>query len=215
MIDPIIITGCPRSGTSIIASVIQAGGAFLGEISKRGMYENDRIREEVIKPYLKMVCVDPRVQNPLPVIDTLFTPKNWKESIENILIQQGYTSGIWAYKGSANLIWPVWNKAYPKAKWIIVRRRTGDIIQSCMKTGYMTAYSTEKGWLNWVHEHEKRFIEMMEAGLNCKIIWPERMTQGDFTQIREMLDWLGLHWDKSIIGLVNNQLWNSQKERNK
>ena len=113
-----------------------------------------------------------------------------------------------------SLIWPVWNIAFPNAKWIIVRRRTGDVIQSCLKTGYMTAYAEEAGWLEWVHEHEKRFVEMIEAGVNCKIIWPERMIHGDLQQLYEVIDWLGLTWKKEALDFINPQLWKeNQKER--
>jgi hypothetical protein len=129
----------------------------------------------------------------------------------------GYKRGAWMYKDSKiGLIWPVWNLAFPNAKWIIVRRRTGDVIQSCLKTGYMTAYENETGWLDWVHAYEKKFVEMIEAGVNCKQIWPERMIMGDFKQLYETIDWLGLTWRKEALDFIDPLLWNKhQKERSK
>jgi hypothetical protein len=224
---PILITGCPRSGASIIASAISLCGAFSGEISKRGMWSNDVIREEIVKSYIRDLKYDTFGQYPLPITNDLIFPMNWGEKVEKVLLKQGYQKGKWMYKDPlSSLIWPVWNYAFPNAKWIIVRRRTGDIIQSCLKTAYMFAFESKEnqkavgvsdekeGWLWWEHEYEKRFVEMIEAGLNCKIVWPERMIYGDYTQMYEMLDWLGLKWNKEVINLIDPLLWYSkQKEK--
>jgi len=189
MIDhtPILITGCPRSGATTIAATINACGAFGGRMSKRGMYCNDRISCEMVKPHLKHNISD-----------------IWEFRINNILIQQGYTGGPWMYKDSNNsLIWPVWHNVFPNAKWVIVRRRTSDIINSCMKTTYMTQHYTKDGWANFVHQYEDKFLQMVEAGLNCKFIWPERMVNGDYQQMREILNWLGLSWKNEVVNLIN------------
>lgn len=196
---PILITGVPRSGTSMIAATINICGAFGGEMSKRGRYSNDYIREEIVKPYLKYGerCKFSR----LDITDGLLT--------------EGYKDGAWMYKDS-NLpyCYQLWNKEFPNAKWVIVRRKPVDIIQSCMKTKYMTAYSTEEGWLSMIHDYEKKFVEMIQEGLNCKVIWPERMVQGDYQQIYELCDWLGLPWKKEALQFINSLLWgNKLKER--
>ena len=120
--------------------------------------------------------------------------------------------------------WPIWNYAFPNAKWIIVRRKTSDIINSCIRTGFMRAFSIKgnqkavgvenewDGWLWWVHQHEQRFIEMMQAGLNCKVIWPERMVDGDYSQIKEMLEWLGLEWGSEIMDFIEPKLWKARQK---
>ena len=166
--DPILITGCPRSGASIIGSVINLSGAFGGEMSKRSMFTNDRIREEIIYPYFDSIQMDRLGQYPLPDTDNLFIPPNWRGQVQRVMIDEGYNGmegGRWMYKDARlSLTWPIWNYAFPNAKWIIVRRRTGDIIESCLKTGFMTAFgftakqaavnvTTERdGWLWWVHQ---------------------------------------------------------------
>jgi hypothetical protein len=188
----------------MIAATINMCGAFGGNMSKRGMYGNDRIREELVKLYLDMIKVNLE-----------YIPVNWGISISAIMEEEGYKQGAWMYKDS-NIcqMWKVWNYAYPDAKWVIVRRRTGDIVQSCMKTGYMTTYDTEEGWLGMVHDYEKKFVEMITEGLNVKIIWPERMVNGDYRQLFELCDWLALPWKKEALGFIDSLLWKSkQKER--
>lgn len=244
---PIFITGIERSGTTVIARIIESCGVYTGNVSE--MCENIRIKEMVDQYYLnshiptnsifKMVqyksSSKASLNSQYPLLNTkeICIPVNWKYTIKDQLefeITKKQENRLWMYKSNRLCqMWPVWNYAFPNAKWIIVRRRTGDIIQSCLKIAYMNAFkdlqiqkaigvnNEKEGWAWWVHEHEKLFVEMIEAGLNCKVIWPERMVNGDYSQIFEMLEWLGLKWNDDIIPLTNKLLWNSpqMKERSK
>lgn len=220
--NPIFITGVERSGSTIIAKIINMCGAFSGNTTE--MMENKGIKEIVDSLYIDMDC-NPNGQFPLPYTEGLMIPCDWKKLI-NAVINKENGKGQWMYKSSRICqIWPIWNYAYPNAKWIIVRRRTGDILASCEKTAFMTAFKNEQirkiirannereGWLWWVHEHEKRFVEMIEAGVNCKVIWPERMVYGDYGQIYEMLEWVGLEWKKDIIDFVDPLLIKTRKKK--
>lgn len=209
--SPILITGVPRSGTSMIAATINLCGAFGGEMSKRGMNSNDRIREEIVKPYLIEVGIHKDGLSPRGL---KLNPIDIKDWVENIMMEEGYYEGSWMYKDyRLSLMWSIWNQAFPNAKWVIVRRRTGDILQSCMKTGYMTTYSDEKGWLNMVHEYEKKLVSLIESCPNHFIIWPERMVQGDYQQIYDMCDWLGITWNPESLHFINTLLWGSKNKK--
>lgn len=225
--SPILVTGAARSGSGMIAGTFVKCGAFGGVMTnKRGMYENDRIRDEIVKPYLRGNGVDALGQWPLPNTDNLQIPRQWKAEVEGILETQGYAGDKpWIYKDARiTLTWPIWHYAFPNAKWVLVRRRTGDIIESCTKTAYMSAFkidgvrkavgveTEEEGWRWWVHENEKRFIEMIEAGVNVKVIWPERMVHGDYQQLYDTLDWLGLKWTSDILNFIDPLLWTSRKK---
>lgn len=219
--SPILITGCQRSGSSMIAAVINHCGAFGGEMQqsnqskRRGMFENVKIKETIVKPYLAKIGCDVEGQFPLANPYSLVIPTDWKERVQNILVNEKYVTGAWMYKDSRiSQIWPIWSQIYPEAKYVLVRRRTGDVINSCMKTGFMGAFknqhnlkligvsSEEEGWLWWVHEHEKRFVEMISAGLNCKVVWPQRMENGDFEQLYELIEWLGLKWNDTALNYI-------------
>lgn len=219
---PVFVTGIERSGSSLIARIIALCGAFSGKTT--GMCENVAIKE-LMDQYYRSIKADVRGQYPLPTSTQLPIPHNWKDLVEGRLRTEGYTGNpIWMYKGSRlGQTWPVWNYAYPDAKWIIVRRRTGDVIESCLKTGFMNAFGDKTiqqlvgvdnerdGWLWWVHQHEKLFTDMIETGLNVKVIWPERMLDGNFQQIHEMLNWIDLPWNTGIISLLESTLIKSQK----
>jgi len=230
MNEPILITGAARSGTSMVAGVMNLCGAFGGKMygahkaNPKGMFENTGIREQIVKPYLRQIGADPACQYPLPDVNSLSIPVDWWERIEQTIQDQGYEEGPWFLKEpKMPSHWPVWHYAFPNARWLIVRRRTPDIIRSCMKTGFMNAFARKnnqeavgakderEGWLWWVHYHEQRFIEMIQAGLNCKVVWPERMIRGDYTQMFEAVEWCGLKWSNEVYNFISPKLWKEGK----
>jgi len=219
--SPIFVTGIERSGSSIIARILQMCGAYTGRTSE--MMENDQVKNLVDK-YYSDLHVDKNGRYPLPDTKELLIPVNWAKEVK--LRIQLYSDVTWLYKSSRIAqVWPVWSCAFPNAKYVIVRRRTGDIISSCMKTAYMDTFklkvnqkavgadSENDGWLWWVHQHEKLFIEMIESGLNCKVIWPERMVYGDYCQIHELLKWVGLSWNSNVVALAESLLQNSPQRK--
>jgi hypothetical protein len=218
--SPILITGCARSGTSMVGGVINICGAFGGKMypgnpnNAKGMFENMAIRENVDKGYLKSINMDPKGQNPLPDTNSLPIPSNWRNQVERIYLEEGYEEGSWFYKGARScLVWPVWHYAYPNAKWVIVRRRSADIATSCLNTGFMSAYSDYSDWIKWINHHEDKFVEMIQAGLNVKQIWPERMVKGNYEQLYEVIEWLGLEWkEKEVIDFIEPRLWKSKQK---
>lgn len=228
--SPILITGCARSGTSMVAGVINMCGAFGGDMSgpnhnnRKGMFENYVIRNQIVEPYLKRIGADRMGQYPLPDLSNIWIPTGWRWEIETVMRSQGYKAGKWMYKGAKMcLFWPVWHYAFPDAKWIVVRRKTSDIIKSCLKTNFMKAFSRPAvqkavgvtsewdGWLWWVHQHEDRFREMINEGLNVKVVWPERMVDGNYQQIQETVEWLGLQWNSEALSFVDSKLWKARE----
>jgi hypothetical protein len=212
--NPIFITGIERSGSSIIARIVNHCGAFSGRTSE--MYENLEIGK-LLDSYYNLLGFDKKGQNPLPDTMKLIIPTNWRQKVMYILSDEKCEKErIWMFKDSRLCqTWPMWHYAFPNAKWVIVRRRTGDIIDSCMKTGWMVAYSTQDDWLQWIHLHEKLFVEMMNAGVNCRQVWPERMVTGDYKQMEKTIEWLGLDWSDDIIDIITPLMWNSKQNKRK
>lgn len=232
MIEPILITGCARSGTSLIAGIINLCGAFGGNMSgsnrnnRKGMFENMAIRNNILKPLLSQLGYDRLGQYPLPDINKL--PNiNLRYKIMDIFKNEGYQKGPWMYKGAKMcLIWPIFQRSFYHAKWVIVRRRTDDIIDSCIKTSFMHAFnkkenqkavnvnSQREGWLWWVKQHLKRFEEMEKTGLNIKYVWPEKMIEnGNYQEIKDVIKWLGLKWDNDVFDFVTPGLWNTANKK--
>ena len=212
--DPIIITGCARSGTSLIAGTMHLCGAWVGNVTgptswnRKGQFENEFIRDRLVKPYLKSINMDPMGQDPLPSIGDIRIDLGWRRSIFKAIYRQGYDGqSTWAYKGAkACLMWPVWHVAFPRARWVIVRREDELVIDSCMKVHFMHKHKTREGWRRWI-EHHKMLFSQMKQVLNVWEIWPdpERM---------DLLRWLveslgGLEWRQDAVEeFVDRKLWN-------
>ncbi len=224
MNSPIFITGVPRSGTSMTAGVVNICGAWKGDTAtatpynKKGMFENRVIVQEMIKPLLAQVGADPLGQKPLPKIRDFeeINSTEWKEKFMKEMKCQGYKEArdILMYKEPKMcLMWTLWDRAFPDAKWIIVRRRSEDIINSCLKTGFMHRYKDREGWLPWVREHVKRFREMFEDRLDVMEVFPQEMIDGNYTEMESIIKWAGLEWkEKEVKENISPELWKQEKK---
>lgn len=197
MDSPILITGIQRSGSSIVAKALSSFGIFTGETSS--MHENIQIRHRVNDLY-RIMNAPINAQFPLPKLNSQIITKDWAKEIEKELIRQGYSKGMWLFKSSTICqIWPIWNYAFPNAKWIVVRRKSEDIVNSCMKTAYMNAFCGEEAWYWWIGEHERLFENMKDAKLNIREIWPEKMLNEDYSEFESILNWLEIPFKKEKI----------------
>lgn len=194
--------------------------------NQKGMFENVKIRQDITKPYLHSIGMDPLGQYPLSDTTSMMVPTDWKAKVEAVMKKEGLEDGQpWMVKEAKMAhMWPIWHYAFPDAKWIIVRRKTPDIIRSCIRTGFMNAFSRMEnqeavnatseydGWHWWVDQHIEKFREMMEAGLNVMQVWPERMVSRDYGQTEDMLNWLGLEWNDEIFGFIEPKLWKARQK---
>ena len=222
--NPIFITGAARSGTSMTAGIINICGAWGGNMAganhnnKKGMFENREIVNTMTKPLFVEVGADPMGQKPLPDIRDFdeVNPTLWRERFLKEMVSQGYNSkeDILMYKGAKMcLMWTLWDRAFPNAKWVIVRRRSDDIISSCMRTGFMSKYKDREGWLFWVREHVKRFTEMYQSRLQVMEVFPQEMIDGHYTEMESVIEWLGLEWkEKEVRDFISPELWNKERD---
>jgi hypothetical protein len=178
---PILITGAARSRTSMTAGIFHMCGAWGGSMrsanqhNKKGMFENAEIVDQIVKPYLIESGADPMGQDPLPHFYDLEPMYDLGDRVKEAIKGQGYEGGKWFYKGAKLcLIYPVWVQAFPNAKWIIVRRKDEGIVSSCMRTSFMRRRGTEEAW--------------QESS--------DRMIEGDFSEIKDAIEWCGLEWDE-------------------
>lgn len=216
MSRPIIITGCARSGTSLIAGVVHKCGAWMGNITgktvwnKKGQFENIHIRDVLTKGYLKKIGADPMGQDPLPRLKPTDFEVRWSSDVIFAINNEGYKGGPWAFKGAkACLIWPIWNNAFPKASWVVVRRDPERIVDSCMRTSFMRKRKTRESWMEWVWFHEEKFEEIR---LNCSRtyeIWPDSLFREDgLGGLQVLVKSLGLMWnDKEVREFIDPKLW--------
>lgn len=222
MNDPIFITGAPRSGTSLVAGILDVCGAWGGDtvpandLNPKGYFENRFLRNMVVKNYLKLIKVCQYGQLSVPPRD--LPPLNkeealaWRNMIKKQVKAQGYKKGKWYFKDpKLCLIWRVFNSSFPSSKWVIVRRREEDIVRSIMKTDFMIAYDTEEQWHALVKEYVDRLEDMKNAPeLNCFEIWPDEIVKGSHEQFKPLIEWAGLPWrEKQVKEFILPEAWHA------
>ena len=218
---PILITGCARSGTSMVAGIINICGAFGGKMyggskyNRKGYFENMYIRREIQKEYMKSIGADPQGQYPLPDTNDMRVFEHFGGAIKETIQKEGYKRGLWFYKDATICLnWPVWHYAFPNAQWIIVRRPDEDIVESCMNTSFMSKYSDRDGWHGWVDHHKQCFSEMIRSGLSVKEVWTNDIVEHkDFHWVGRVITDLGLEWDEQKVkNFVDQKLWKTNRK---
>ena len=216
-LDPIIVTGCARSGNSLIAGIINKSGVFNGKqlrpfpASYKGYSLNNEVIEKIQKPFFTSIGCDPLGQATLPDTDKLkmMDIPDFKENVIDIMIKQGLEPNQKWFINDAKscLNWVVWHKAFPQAKWVITRRNELSIAYSCLATSWMSAYDTVEGWEEWIDKHKIKFMEIIKE-CNAKEIWSEKIINGDYDELKSMLAWLGLDYGVHIVNeFVDKKLW--------
>lgn len=226
MRPPILITGCPRSGTSLVAGIVERCGAQGGKTcgptaaNRRGQYENEALRNAVTKPFLRALEVDPLGQDPLP--DILLVSLNatnsrtWSSMRAKVLsTMKGQGVDLdepWYVKEpKLCLIWPLWDMMFPEAAWLVVRRDDDEIAESCLRTNFMRRYKNKVGWQPWIDHHKLR-MEEIECECSSFEVWSKHIVRGDMIEISAAIEWAGLTWDQNAVNeFVAPQLYHTQE----
>ena len=70
------------------------------------------------------------------------------------------------------------------------------------------------GWNWWVEQYKEKFVEILNNGANAKVIWPEKMVNGDYSEIKDAIEWLGLEWDGvAVADFIEPKLWKSRQNQ--
>lgn len=202
---PILLTGVPRSGATFIIRILQMCGGKIGLCSS--MYENILI-DDVIDNILLHDIQFPTIA--VEKIDRDIYPL-FSDVVSKVLTKQKLNDGKTVIKNSGfSLTWRYWHKLYPNAQWVIVRRKSPYIVNSCVKTAYMTLMknksnldllqlSEKEAWMWYIHRFEEQWLAMAKEGLDIKEVYPDRMERHDYGRIKQLVVDLGLEWNDEVI----------------
>jgi hypothetical protein len=202
---PVLITGVPRSGTSLVTGLLGLCGLWLGDTvpggreNIRGFFENKILREKLQKELLRSGGFDPLGVNRLP-------PPEWQPAVENCrefvcaaLAAQRYEgTQPWGFKDAKlSLTWRVWHQQFPQARWIIVRRRTDEIVASCLRTSFMQQHSSDPAfWHRFVDAYLARLEALQRSVPSSRTIGASDVAAGRFGTLQQIVAELGLAWDE-------------------
>jgi hypothetical protein len=221
MKDLILVTGAQRAGVSILGGALWACGARGGRFAQakvadgRGGFENTEIRDCLVRPFLEGLGCDPRGQSPVPKTGELWQApdevvQSWRRTVLRIWDTQTPGADVNFYCSTLSaLVWPMWTRAFPEAKWLFVRRNPEEIVRACLQTAWMDGYQDAAGWAGWVSHYNACFDGIAERAPSVSI-YPHA-SQGREQGMAEMesaITALGLEWDPvRVYDLLAPVLW--------
>ena len=206
--SPILITGIPRSRTSLIAGSIALCGAWKGSTggltkdNPKGFFEHLVLREVVDKTIFKKLNCDPLGVTKMPRINYEIKNSNLKNIIQRVLKDDGYENNKpWLYKSpKISLIWFFYNHAFPKAKWIIVKRNKKEVINSIIRAKTVNLHSEDPlFWESFIKEYNLRIEQLKKNVSDYKELYSSEIIEQDYSNFKKIIRWLGLTYEKEKI----------------
>ncbi len=218
---PILVTGLPRSGTSLVAGLLAESGAWVGRTvpggppNPRGFFEHVALREGVNKGILRALGADPLGVRRLPAPDELLPVDNLRQTVHRILREEGYDgTRPWLFKDAKlTLLWPLWAQAFPQARWVIVERPVDDVIRSCQRTHFMAQHGLDEGqWRAWAEAYQRR-LQALRAGVAWwRNLASHPLARGETAPFAALAEALGLRPDPARIrAFILPESWHATK----
>jgi len=218
--DPVIVSGAARSGTSLTMGCLHRCGLQIGKDcgptpwNRKGQYENRELIQTAQKDYLTSIGMDPAAQHPLPAYEDLEPDPTRRERVLDVVRRQGVdTDQLWGFKDAKALVdYPIWDAAFPNAVWVLTWRDLEANARSCLNTRFMRAHRNIESWREWAAYHQQRILDLQDyAPSRVWIVETERLQSGDLSQLRAVAEGVGLQWAPDRVGeFVDPALWHYQ-----
>lgn len=222
---PVFVTGLPRSGTSLIAGCLAACGLWTGAtvpgnpFNPKGYFEHSVIRERIVKPLLSghgfdplgVASLPPETFAPWPGFAAPGAPGlDLRGILARIVASEGHDPVMpWLYKDAKlTLLWRSFHRAFPAARWVIVRRPRAEFVRSCCATPFMARHSTDPAfWDRFAAAYEAR-LDALAAATEATEISSAPLVQGDFAAFDSLTARLGLPSDHpALVQFIAPEHW--------
>lgn len=206
--SPVLVTGLPRSGTSMVAGLLRECGLWLGGTvpggpeNPRGFFENVILREKLQKELLRRGRVDPLGVNPLPAPRWHPEVPNFRDVVARVLAAEGYAGAEpWGFKDAKmTLTWRIWHQHFPSARWIVVRRPTEQVVASCLRTSFMRHHSGDpEFWRRFVETYLARLAQLRETVSWCRVIDSTDIVGRRLDALERIVRELDLEWRRGAV----------------
>lgn len=220
-----IIASGPRYGSSLVASIFDACGAYGGEgvydsgpANPQGFYENEAIKTLCVIPYInrflpgkigdknRTKAIDARnYKTPFVQDQYYYQPPFFRDRVLDILRIQGWdgVQPLYYKMPLATLMCSVWHKAFPEAKWVTISRPWKEVRTALINQGWMTPIPDGK---EETHGYDK--ISMYEKALAALQDQPDvdwvgidagRIFNHDYDQLKSAIERSGLVFDFAAV----------------
>lgn len=208
----------------MIAGVLGICGAWTGStvpggsaVNPKGFFEHITIREKIIKQILSRLDCDPLGVRTMPPANLQVEIPALANTLRQVIEADGYKGDIpWLYKDAKmTLLWPIFKKAFPKAKWVIVRRDEEGFINSCLRTHFMKQHSQNREyWVRFAREYQVRIEALKSSGANILEISSPDVISGKFEHIEELVSRLGLVYrEEELKEFISPPYWHGDTNK--
>ncbi len=205
-VEPIIVLGTPRSGSSMTAGIFAEHGVWTGhcrapsQLNAKGHFENKSIKRVIAGKYgAKTIVHEGRIASQLP---------GFKTAVLTAIAGDGYTDGDWLWKGSA-LFWQAFYEFDPR--WVVCIRPRSQIFESCRRSGIFGKYLSETRLKEIIELHHQQMSNLMQSHGAFQVNTDE-VAQGNYDSIELALEGCDITPDrKRIDAFVDSSLWHHNK----
>jgi len=198
--EPIIILGQPRSGSSMTAGIFAAHGVWTGTcrpptpLNAKGFFENVPMKKLIIATHKAVV------RKGILAAKTPGFRANVLEAIKN----DGYTEGPWLWKGSA-MYWPAFFEFEPI--FVVVNRPREQIFASTRKSKMLNPNETDAELYANIDYHQEQMDYLCTYKQAVRVNSYD-VARGDFSSIERAITYAGLEYDEAVTtGFVDPGLW--------
>ena len=219
MVDPILIAGAPRSGTSLTAGILHQHGVSVGKhnahpkFNPKGSFENTQMKsvfDSIIRKHnmpLNPIAADP-VEPDLPLLG-----EKLRKCVEGNPWLLKETKLLWFYQ---NL-----SKQFPDAIWVLPVRPRKDSIASMYRHGVLPgrlkasmkregidATVQDAAGMYWDKCHNRQHY----IANRSKHIWisTHAIAKGDLDESQRLVKACGLDFDESKVKeFINPEYWHA------
>lgn len=223
---PILITGLPRSGTSLVTSIFEACGMWVGSYhvnddNPKGFFENTYIRDGFTKTLLWYNGDSMFGTPPLPSEEEIENNYAGESNpIKQLLIDDGYTGEqTWGYKDAKMLLMPhIWTGMFPEARWIVVERDPESIYKSIVMS-FMNEGDGKRSkheWIAYIEAMLERILYLQDGieGTDITTLDINKIFDWDLSEIKQIVEYCGLTWNETAVAQrIDPTLW-KRWERN-
>lgn len=187
--SPIIVTGLPKSGTSIVTGSIAAHGVWTGMCrparsqNPKGFFENRRLTKLANSEELRRMG-----------------RSAFERAVQEILMKERYKGGPWVFKLPVSTNWYIWDRLSPL--WVVVRRPYNKVLDSHKRIGL--SYSPTD------HIEHKSILWDMVCSCKAMIADPNAIVNGNYTGLDRVLAAIDIRMRTDIMSeFVIKEIWHA------
>jgi len=216
--DPILVTGFPRSGTSLVAGMLWQCGAWADTAGRKPDEHNPRGYFESPAMNGAQAGLSLRAVEGGEALGRAWGPATFRDRVVRALRVRGWLSGPWLFKATAICTsLDCWRAAFPGARYVVVRRAQDECVASAMRVPMCRAYGDEAFWRRaW--EAYRPHLDRVAAEKAATTVWPgellsAQVATGEVPEVWEQLaGCCGLEWGPAAARFVEPGLWGRSAE---